>query len=122
DRPVLLIFTGADSVAFQASRQMHLALSDVPSTWSRELRQLVGDERDARAQLARAREVIGRPQAIDITRDRSLVDRLGKTVELETMFVQERLFKLRMMAAASAPATTFPSSPPPPVLRPVVSA
>jgi hypothetical protein len=108
NRPVLLCFTGGDTIAFQASRQMHLALSDVPATWSREQRQLATDLRDARAQLAGALEVADHPDALKVSRDRSLVDRLTKTVETESLFLQERLFKARM--AATTEPTTAPSS------------
>ena len=36
-RPVLFCFTGADSFAFQGSRNMYMALSDVPATWTAEI-------------------------------------------------------------------------------------
>jgi ABC-type lipoprotein release transport system permease subunit len=96
-RPVLICFTGADSIAFLGSRNMHMALSDVPSNWTKELTDLSTKESDAKDQLDRLRQLLDSPQNLNLTRDRPLIDRLVKNVEIQTMFVQDKLFDLRAL-------------------------
>ena len=94
-RPVLVCFTGGDGVAFQASRRMHMALSEVPATWRPEAAE-AGRQFEAATRAAdRARQLLADPSSIDPVKDAALVDRLGKVVETESMFVQEKLFAAR---------------------------
>ncbi len=95
DKPVLVCFTGGDSVAFQASRQMLMALSDPPASWAAEHDEVSARLADLTAQLARARAVLPRPAGLDPYRDATLVERLTKIVELQGLFVQDRLFEVR---------------------------
>jgi ABC-type lipoprotein release transport system permease subunit len=95
DRPVLVCFTGGDSIAFLGSRNMQMALSDVPATWSPEITQVTAKQTDARRQLRRARQILESPQSIDIIADRTLIDRLAKIIETEAVFVQDQLFDVR---------------------------
>jgi hypothetical protein len=95
DRPVLVCFTGGDSVAFLASRNMLMALSDVPATWTGEIAEFTTKEAAARQSLHRARAVQQLPDSINITTDRTLIDRLSKTIETEASFVQDQLFEVR---------------------------
>jgi hypothetical protein len=94
-KPVLFCFTGGDSVAFLGSRNMLMALADPPVTWAAERDQTRAQLDDLRAQLARARTALASPAAIDTYRDRTLVERLAKIIELRELFVQDRLFELR---------------------------
>jgi ABC-type lipoprotein release transport system permease subunit len=95
DRPVLFCFTGADSLAFQGSRNMYMALSDVPATWTSEINELVARQADAQRALDRARKVLHAPQALNTYADRALITRLSKIVETRAMFVQDQLFNVR---------------------------
>ncbi len=95
DRPVLFCFTGADSLAFEASRNMYMALSDVPATWTGEIKDLVAKQAEAQHQLDRVREIASHPQSLDIYADRTLITRLTKIVQTRAMFVQDKLFGVR---------------------------
>ncbi len=95
DRPVLFCFTGADSIAFLASRNMYMALSDVPATWLGEINDLSTRQTEADEQLARLKQVAAKPWLLDIYKDRALMTRLSKQVQLRAMFVQDRLFDVR---------------------------
>jgi hypothetical protein len=95
EKPVLFCFTGGDSVAFQGSRQMLMALGDPPATWVGERDDLTARLADLGGQLSRAREVSMRPGRLNPSVDRSLVDRLTKIIELQGLFVQDRLFEVR---------------------------
>ena len=94
-KPVLFCFTGGDSVAFQGSRQMLMALSDPPVTWAAERDELTGQLADLNGQLSRARDVLPRPARVNPVSDRTLIDRLTKIIELQGLFVQDRLFEVR---------------------------
>ncbi len=94
-RPVLFCFTGADSIAFLASRNMFMALSDVPATWASELSDLATRQATTLQQLLRVREVFDHPNQLNITTDRELIHRLSKITETRAMFVQDRLFEVR---------------------------
>jgi ABC-type lipoprotein release transport system permease subunit len=96
-RPVLICFTGADSIAFQASRNMYMALSDVPATWTSEVTDISARQYDAEQQLRRVREILDHPDQLNIysNSDRALIRRLSKIIQTEAMFVQDRLFEVR---------------------------
>jgi ABC-type lipoprotein release transport system permease subunit len=95
DRPVLFCFTGADSLAFQGSRNMFMALSDIPATWSAEINDLQARQAEAQQELDRLRKVADSPQKLDPYYDYKLIDRLSKLVQTRAMFVQDQLFDVR---------------------------
>ncbi len=94
-KPVLFCFTGGDSVAFQASRQMLMALSDPPATWAAERDDLTTQSADLQGQLARAQALLPQPGGVKPTLDRTLVDRLTKIIGLQALDTQDRLFEVR---------------------------
>jgi ABC-type lipoprotein release transport system permease subunit len=94
-RPVLFCFTGADSISFLGSRNMYMALADVPATWASEVADVTARGLDAEQQLARAIQIAGHPQGLDVYTDRTLIHRLTKIVQTRAMFVQDRLFEVR---------------------------
>jgi ABC-type lipoprotein release transport system permease subunit len=94
-RPVLFCFTGADSIAFIGSRNMYMALSDVPATWATELSDLATRQADAQKQLNRLGAIANNPDQLDVYGDRTLIHRLSKIIETRAMFVQDRLFQVR---------------------------
>ena len=100
DRPVLFCFTGADSIAFQASRNLYMALSDVPATWAGEVNELTSSQKDADQQLKRARQILPTLSALDPSLDRTLIDRLAKITDTRAMFVQDQLFEVRNVKVA----------------------
>ncbi len=102
-KPVLVCFTGGDSVAFAASRSLLMALADPPATWAAERDDVVAQRKDLDAQLARGRAVLPAPQTINPVADRTLVDRLAKIVELQALFVQDRLFEVRVRPDQETP-------------------
>ncbi|MGH7215385.1 MAG: hypothetical protein ACREIT_11535, partial [Tepidisphaeraceae bacterium] len=95
DRPVLVFFGGADSVNFLATRNMLMALADVPAVWRAELATLAEKQQAVASDLARLERVAQKPTSIDIVRDRSLIDRIVKIIETDTTLEQDVLFRLR---------------------------
>lgn len=100
DRPVIVFFSGADSIELLGTRQMFMALSDVPRVWRKQL-----DDRDAgpvelqklaEAQDARLNEVRDDPSLLDATKDRDVIDRVTKIIETDGSAIQEELFRLRL--------------------------
>ena len=94
-KPVLFCFTGGDSTAFLASRNMLAALADPPAASATERDDLSARRDELSAELARARHLLPRPTSLDPGRDRTLVDRLTKILELDELNVQDRLFEVR---------------------------
>ena len=95
DRPVLVCFTGGDGVAFLGSRNLHMALSDVPATWKSEVDELKATRADAVQQLDRAKKILANLRDLTPGADRTLVQRLTKILDVKAMNVQEALFRLR---------------------------
>jgi ABC-type lipoprotein release transport system permease subunit len=95
DRPVLFCFTGADSLSFQASRNMYMALSDIPATWTAEINDLTTRQTEAQKQLDRVRHIAAHPEALSTYDDYALIARLSKIVQTRAMNVQDRLFNVR---------------------------
>jgi len=96
NRPVVVFFGGADSVQFLATRNMLMALSDVPAVWREALDALAVKERRVAAEVARARQVVGDLSRIEVGRDRGLIDRIVKIVESDAADDQDLLFRERM--------------------------
>ena len=94
-KPVLFCFTGGDSTAFIATRHLLMALADPPAAWAGERDELSARLANLTAQRDRAAAVLARPADLNPTRDRALVDRLTKIIELDELRAQDRLFEVR---------------------------
>ncbi|CAN5614100.1 hypothetical protein BH10PLA1_BH10PLA1_02440 [soil metagenome] len=97
-RPVLFAFTGADCLNYRATREMFLALGEVPSTSADALALLAPMQADATADLARLQAVADNPAQLDPVADRRAIERIVRLIETDTIVDQERLFKMRMAA------------------------
>ncbi len=95
DRPILFCFSGADAIQLLGSRQMLLALAEAPRTWWSEMSALSIKQSDAYQARYRASEIRGYPGSLDARRDRSLMDRMIRIVELDVKVIQDELFRLR---------------------------
>ena len=102
-RPVLFCFTGGDGLNLYGTRQMLMALADPPQKWRNAAVEV--DERLAAAQrdLETARGVNGDPTKLDITRHRSLIDRIVQIIETDVALEQDELFRLRLIGFSSLP-------------------
>jgi hypothetical protein len=98
DRPVMLAFTGADTMTMQGSRQMFLALAEAPSTWRREIQALQSDRDAAKAQASRLMTLVDAPWALSVE-DRDINRRIVKLIETDIALEQDVLFKLRLKPA-----------------------
>lgn len=108
-RPVVVFFGGGDSVQFLASRNMFMALSDVPAVWRAQLDELARRQRDAEDDLQRLRRIAASsPPVIDLAADRRAIDRVVTLIETDSALEQDLLFRARTAQGASA-ATTRPS-------------
>ncbi len=101
DRPVLLFFSGADSIQFLGSRNMFLALAEAPTAAQTEIDKYLKWDSDARKQLARLREIQPDPRAIDPKAeiDGVVVARLTKLIETDFTQDQDKLFRFRKRGA-----------------------
>src|SRR5690606_15595289 len=96
-RPVMVFFGGADSIEFAATRQMFMALSDIPSIWQE---QISGDDESIDALVAaldrHAARIATYPD--DPTKsnpkDRQETDRIVKLIETDMALEQDQLFRL----------------------------
>jgi hypothetical protein len=100
NRPVVVFFSGGDSIQFLGMRNMFMALSDVPAHWRRELAELGVSQARTAEHLRRIRQIGPNPRDLNPTADRELIDRIVKIIETDAMFVQEELFRLRTVSAA----------------------
>jgi hypothetical protein len=100
-RPVLIVFEGADGIQFLGTRNMFLALGTPPVKWQSEIAMLGAQIASAERDVARARAAVSAPQAISITDDRELIDRIVKIVETDLAIEQDELFRLRSDAASA---------------------
>ena len=105
DRPVLVCFTGGDSLNMLASRTLHLTLSDVPSTWAYSIHLLDQRKTALTVQLRRASEIVFDPSQLNPIRDRLLSQRLVHIVQLQASALQDRLFEMRTATPAPFPGT-----------------
>lgn len=104
-RPVLVAFTGADSLNLIGSRQMLMAFGDAPDKWRTILtEELAPQIASLEADLKRARELKGDPTGLEIARDRSLLDRIVKLIETDIAMEQDELFRLRVIDPAQLTA------------------
>lgn len=97
-RPVLIAFTGADSVANLGTRNLFMALADPPAKWKAKLELLAVEEKAVTDQVVRLRDVQKSPASMGaVDTDRPLVDRIKKLVETDATLQQEELFKYRVL-------------------------
>ncbi|HEV7300123.1 MAG TPA: FtsX-like permease family protein [Tepidisphaeraceae bacterium] len=96
-RPVMMAFTGADSIAQLGTRNMFMALADPPAKWRVKLTELETSEREVEQQIARVEELQASLTSIDTTADRLLIDRIKKLIETDAALQQEALFRYRLM-------------------------
>jgi hypothetical protein len=106
DRPVVVFFSGADSIQFLGTRNMLMALGDPPATWRDELASLDAESESAARDLNRARAAASNPASLSITDDRDLIARAIQIIETDQSLEQDELFRLRsQQAMQSKPAT-----------------
>jgi hypothetical protein len=106
ERPVVVFFSGADSIAMLGTRNMFAALSDLPTNWQGELKELSVRQGQIQSDLARLKEVAGEPWRIDPSRDRKVIDRVVTLIERELGVEQEELFRIRRDEDAAGVAGT----------------
>ena len=99
-RPVVIFFSGADSIQMLGTRQMFMALGDVPPTWQRELDTLKETRDRAASQLATIRRLLDNPASVDVNRDRPALRRIVDIVEADTVLDQDQLFRIRIVPVA----------------------
>lgn len=100
-RPVMVFFGGADSIEFTATRQMFMALSDIPSIWQK---QISGDKTESIDALiaelerhaAKIATYLDDPTKIN-PKDRQEIDRIVKLIETDMALEQDQLFRLRVL-------------------------
>jgi hypothetical protein len=97
DRPVIIFFSGADTIQQLGTRNMFLALAEAPAMWREELTKLTKKRDEAARDLARARELAAAPQQVSVTRDRTLLERITKLIDTDITLEQDELFRLRMV-------------------------
>ncbi|HEY0009560.1 MAG TPA: ABC transporter permease [Tepidisphaeraceae bacterium] len=98
-RPVLFVFTGADSMNLAGTRQMLMALGDAPAKWQEEIRLVNAALQDVERDIALAQSVAGDLSKLDVTRDRTLIDRITKIIETDISVEQDEVFRLRVVPA-----------------------
>ena len=98
-RPMLFTFSGADAINLHGTREMYLALGDVPRK-QLELAEPVRERLEVdREHAARLAAVGYDPSRLDKVRDAELLERLLKVGDAEAADVQSELFRLRVRDA-----------------------
>jgi ABC-type lipoprotein release transport system permease subunit len=103
-RPVLIVFTGADSIQMLGTRNLFMALSDPPAKWQALLDELATNEKLVETQAARLQQVRGRLQTLDPSTDRLLLNRVKKLVETDESHQQEEMFRYRLLTGSELEA------------------
>jgi hypothetical protein len=95
-RPVLFCFTGGDGLNLYGTRQMLMALADPPVKWRTAMAEV--DERlsAAQADLKTVQSIGNDPTKLNITKHRSLINRIVQIVETDVALEQDELFRLRL--------------------------
>lgn len=99
-RPVLVFFGGGDSIQFLATRQMMMAMADVPAQWDREIASLSAQLGAMQADLERLGQIQKDPLGINVRADSKTLDRVVKIIETRAAADQDELFRLRMLPKA----------------------
>jgi hypothetical protein len=94
-RPVVLAFTGGDSMNMLATRNLCLAFAEAPALWRKEIAELDGKSKELSSELTRAREVLESPQILRPSTDRELLTRIIRTIETDATLEQDELFRIR---------------------------
>jgi len=102
DRSVVVFFEGADSLQALGTRNMFLALGESPAKWREQMGDLDESLSAANRDLARARQLQASPQALSISADRELCDRIVKIVETDLASELDELFRLRAQSTIDA--------------------
>jgi|GEM_PF-840767 len=106
-RPVMVFFSGGDSLHFRASREMMMSFGEPPSMtrgWKEQLAALEAAQAALKRDLERARQLKGDPSKLGIAADRSLLDRIARLIELDIYFNQDELFRARRIRVQDRPA------------------
>ncbi len=101
-RPVLIAFTGGDSIQFTATRQMLMALGQSPLTWQKEITTLTRASEESAADLSRIAPLTADPRSIELRKDARLIELLTKTIEADIVRGRGTLFDLRSRSTDSA--------------------
>jgi ABC-type lipoprotein release transport system permease subunit len=96
-RPVMFVFTGADSIAQLGMRQTLLALAETPALYDTELADIDTTLASLRSQQQRLEALKGQPWHLNPTTDRELIKRLTTLVETDLSIQQDKLFRLRVL-------------------------
>ncbi len=96
-RPVLFAFTGADVLNYRGTREMFLAIADVPARSGDALKDLADQQTAANKDLVALRGAQAQPAVLDPVKDRGAIDRVAKLIETDTVLDQDRLFKIRII-------------------------
>jgi len=103
NRPVMVAFVSGDNIQLRGTRELLMTLADPPGHWRAELDEgdgytasLTRQEAELARDLARARAVLADPSRLSVASDRSVIERIGKIVELDATLCQDELFRIRI--------------------------
>jgi hypothetical protein len=95
DRPVLICFTGGDSIQMLATRNLFLALGESPAVWHKQLAALDKQFTTATRDLDLAQAIAQTPQKLKMPADAELIDRVTKIIDTDLASDQDLLFRAR---------------------------
>ena len=98
-RPVMIFFSGADSIDQMGTKQMLMAFGDVPGNWTDELADLREKRETAASDLEKIRRLLTDPESLNLNRDRQALKRVVDLTETDMVLDQDRLFRIRSRAA-----------------------
>jgi hypothetical protein len=98
-RPLLFVFTGADGIDMLGTRNLFMALSDLPAHWRPEIEQTEKQLDALRRDASRLTKVASAPTALNVPSDRHAIDRVAHEIETDASLEQDELFQLRRHAA-----------------------
>lgn len=103
-RPVLVFFSGADSIQMLGTRNMFMALADPPKLWEDQMKDVDAQIEVAKADLVKIRGLLDNPSSLDVNKDRETLRRIVDIVETDSVVDQDRLFRIRILAASQRTA------------------
>jgi hypothetical protein len=97
NRPLLMFFSGADSIQFLGSRNMLMALAQSPVGWQQELDASQKTLSDNQAMLGRLQAIYADPSASNVNNaeDHDALDRVAKIIQTDYALEQDDLFRIR---------------------------
>jgi hypothetical protein len=101
ERPLIVFFSGADTLQFQGTRNMMLALADPPVQWRQERETLEEKLKGVQNDLAVAKEFADAPEKLLPQPHRELIKRCSALVETDMFREQDQLFRLRRQVSMS---------------------